>query len=179
VTIHRLHDAVPTRWGDALVAAGWLVALEVENFTAGHENGPLVVHALVVGVMGAAALWRRRAPLAFVLVVLACATVVISDWSSSSVVVAPKYVLIVIPYSVAREASLPCALIGLAAILAFGLAANLASKSAAGWYLGAPTMTGAFWAQVAGCRRGRCSTISWRATRSESKPNARAGSAWC
>jgi signal transduction histidine kinase len=71
--------------------------------------------------------------------------VVISDWSSASVVVAPTYVLIVLPYSVARRASLPRALIALAALLVFGFGANVASKSAAGWYLGAPAMTGAFW----------------------------------
>ena len=141
----RLRHLMSVRTRDALVAAAWLVALEVENFTAGRATGPLVFHALIVGVMGAAGFWRRRAPLAFVLVVLACATVLLSDWSSAGVVVVPTYVLIAVPYPLGREASLPPALIGLAALIAFGVAANVASHSAAGWYLGAPALTGAIW----------------------------------
>ena len=52
----------------------WLIALEAESLTLSHRHRSLGIDALAVGAMGIAAIWRRRAPLAFVGFVLACAS---------------------------------------------------------------------------------------------------------
>ena len=49
----------------------WLVALEVENLAVNDRPRSVLTYGLVVAVMGVAAVWRRRAPLTFALVVLA------------------------------------------------------------------------------------------------------------
>jgi len=102
----------------------WLIALEAENLTLSHRHRSLGTDALAVGAMGIAAIWRRRAPLAFVGFVLACASVLVADWNANDVTVAPIYLLIVVPYTVGREASGLRALIGLTAVLVWGVVVN-------------------------------------------------------
>jgi signal transduction histidine kinase len=59
----------PRRRTDRVLAAVWLVALEVEVLTSEHRAGSLVVNALLVASMALAFAWRRRSPLLFVVVV--------------------------------------------------------------------------------------------------------------
>ncbi|MHB8235543.1 MAG: sensor histidine kinase, partial [Solirubrobacteraceae bacterium] len=57
------------RWLDPAFAGCLLVALELGLLTGGHRHGSLVLNVLAVAVVALAAVWRRRLPLWFVLVV--------------------------------------------------------------------------------------------------------------
>lgn len=67
--VRRLWRRLPGRAGDALIAAGWLVAMEIETSTSNARHGPWAFNASVVAVMAFAAGWRRRNPLLFLMVV--------------------------------------------------------------------------------------------------------------
>lgn len=141
----RLRNAVRAGSDDALVAWAWLVALEVELVITGPGQGPLVLRVLLVTLMGAAAFWRSAAPLTFVVAASFCGIALAATGSSPSGFVGPTYLLIFVPYAVAKEARPTPALAGLAAVLTFGVALNASSTSPAGWYLGAAAMSGAAW----------------------------------
>jgi signal transduction histidine kinase len=131
---------------DSTIAVLWLVALEAENLTIKHHHAPLALDCLLVAVMALAAIWRRRAPLTFVAVVLACAAGLVASWRSASVSIAPLYVLFVPPYTAARERSTRAAAVGLAAVLAWGIAINAATKPTAASFFGTAASTCAAWA---------------------------------
>ena len=145
MNVRALPRRIPQRFSDGLMALGWLVAIEGETFTTERHHGPLILHALVGAGMAAATLWRRRAPLAFAAVALGCALGLSSLWSLNNVIVAPTYVLIFIPYSLAREAPLARALWGSGAALAMAIAANASSKSTVGGYLAVVGLAVAAW----------------------------------
>jgi signal transduction histidine kinase len=56
-------------WVDPGLVGGWLVVLEAEALTSSHTTGPLAFNVVVVAAMALAGLWRRRAPLLFLIVV--------------------------------------------------------------------------------------------------------------
>ena len=143
--ITRPRNPIPPRLRDAAIAGVWLIALEIENLMLGHQRVSVVVSALVVAVMALAAIWRRRAPLTFVAVVLACATVLVASWTSTSVTVAPLYILIFVPYTVARERAAISASIGLVAVLAWGSVVNVVVSPSAGNFVGTALSTCAAW----------------------------------
>ncbi len=64
-TLRRAVSVVAGRrfWLDIGFTALVLAALELEALTSPHRRGPVLVNALVVGVMAAAAAWRGRMPL--------------------------------------------------------------------------------------------------------------------
>jgi signal transduction histidine kinase len=124
-----------------------VIALEIDNLVGGDPHASLLPHALIVAVIGSAAFWRRRAPLTFVAVVLAGASVLVAAESSStnSVGIAPMYVLIVLPYTAARECSRWRALVGLTLLLAWGFASTAATQPSAAHYIGTAALTSAAW----------------------------------
>ena len=63
------------RWLDPACAGVLLVALEIGVLTGEHRHGPLALNMLAVAAVALAAVWRRRSPLWFLLVVGALAAV--------------------------------------------------------------------------------------------------------
>ncbi len=138
-------NPVPERWRDPVIAAAWLVALEVENLAVNDRPRSVLAYGLVVAVMGVAAVWRRRAPLTFALVVLAAASVLVAAWSNTNLIVAPVYVQAFVPYTIAKECPGTRALFGLAAVLAWGVVVDVATSSNTAGSIAGLVMTGASW----------------------------------
>jgi len=87
-----------------------------------------------------------KAPLAFVGFVLACTIVPVGDWHANDVTVAPLYVLIFVPYNIAKESLSFRALIGLTVVLAWGVVVNaVTGPTTAGDYVSAAASTAAAW----------------------------------
>ena len=63
------------RWLDPVLAGVLLVALEIGVLAGDHRRGPLALNMLAVAGIALAAVWRRRAPLSFVVIVGALAAV--------------------------------------------------------------------------------------------------------
>lgn len=147
MSIRRPANPLPTRWRDCAVAAGWVIALEVDNLVSGTLHGSVGLRAIIVAVVGSVALWRRRAPLTFVAIVLAGESVLVAAWNSNNnnVGIASLYVLIVAPYTAAREGSKGPALVGLASVLAWGLTVTTVTQPTAVNYIGTAAMTAAAW----------------------------------
>lgn len=146
-----MRNPAPARWRDTSVVAVWLVALEIENATLGVRHGSVALGALLVGAMALAAFWRRRAPLAFVAVVLALGSVLVWLWNSNNAAgnatVTPVYVLVFVPYAAARESSHRAAIVALAAVLIGGVGVNVATATpSAASYIGTAAATAAAWA---------------------------------
>lgn len=140
---------IPSRCRDLAVASVWLVALEVEAVTLTDRPGPLIRGVLLVAAMALAAIWRRRAPLAFVTVVLACATALVATARGDGLIVAPLYVTLVLPYTAAREAPPGRAVVGLVVLLAWGIDVDIAVSPGAGNFVA--TVVSVLGAWVAGC----------------------------
>src|ERR1700685_303792 len=139
-------NPVPERGRDLAVAAVWLVALEVENLAVNNgRRESALAYGLVVAVMGGAAVWRRRAPLAFALVALTGASVLVAAWSNTNLTVAPVYILAFVPYTIARECPGARALVGLAAVLVWGTVVDVATASSPGGSIAGLILAGASW----------------------------------
>jgi signal transduction histidine kinase len=95
--------------------------------------------------MGVVIFWRRRAPLASVAMVLACATALVAVWNPPDANLAPLCVLIVAPYAVARDSNLKRSLIGLIALLSWGVVVNATTSPSATNYITAILITAAAW----------------------------------
>jgi signal transduction histidine kinase len=139
------------RWSarriDAVVALGWGVALEVEALSGTHLAVPRAVGAVIVALMAAAALMRRRMPLAFLIFVGALSLTLDSLATSHSqrAEVVGVYTLVVCTYAVAVYAPLQRAAAGLVVMLAGAGATTLIQHEAASYGLGAALMTAAVW----------------------------------
>ncbi len=138
-------NPVSERWRDPVIAAVWLVALEVENLAVNHAHRSVLAYGLVVAVMGVAAVWRRRAPLTFALVALTGASVLVAAWSNTNLTVAPVYVQAFVPYTIARECRGGRALFGLVAVLVWGTVVDVATGSNTAGSIAGLVITGASW----------------------------------
>ena len=111
-----------------MLVAAWLAVLEIENSTIGLRHGWEALGAMLVAAMTLAALWRRRAPLAFVVLILALASALVAVWSvngvAANVTFTPLYVVIFVPYVAARESSLRAAIVALAAVALWAVSLN-------------------------------------------------------
>jgi signal transduction histidine kinase len=145
VRIQLPHNPTPVRWHDPAVTIGWLIALEVETVTLTDRPGPLIRNVLVVAAMALATIWRRRAPLAFVAVVLAFATALVATMSSGDLIVAQLYVSLVLPYTAGREEPTARALLGLAVLLTWGIGVNAAVSPGTGSFVGTVVSMLAAW----------------------------------
>ena len=138
-------NPVPERWRDPVIAAAWLVALEVENLAINDRPRSVLTYGLVVAVMGVAAVWRRRAPLTFALVALTGASVLVVAWGNADLTVAPVYAQAFVPYTIAKECPGARALFGLAAALVWGIVVDVASGSNTAGSIAGLVITGASW----------------------------------
>ena len=143
--LRRPRNPVSERWRDPVIAAVWLVALEVENLAVNHGHRSVLAYGLVVAVMGVAAVWRRRAPLAFALVALTGASVLVAAWSNTNLTVAPVYVQAFVPYTIAKECPGARALFGLVAVLVWGTVIDVATGSNTAGSIAGLVITGASW----------------------------------
>jgi signal transduction histidine kinase len=75
---------VPWSWLTVAAPAIWLVILVGEAISSPHRSGPVVLNVLVVAAMAAACTLRRRAPIAFLVVVGALALVLSDGLTSRS-----------------------------------------------------------------------------------------------
>ncbi len=139
------HYLIPERWRDRVIAAAWLIALEVENLVVNDRSQSVLAWGLIVAVMGGAAVWRRRAPLMFALVALAATSVLVAAFGNANVTVVPVYAQAFVPYTIARECPRARALFGLAAVLAWGTFVDVATVSNLAGSIAGLVMTGASW----------------------------------
>jgi signal transduction histidine kinase len=137
---------VSSRWQDPAIAAVWLIAMEIENLTIAHHHASLAVETLLVAAMALAAIWRRRAPLIFVAIVLGCTSALVPTWRSADVNVAPIYVAVVLPYTVAKERSRWPAIVGLVAVVAWAVIVNALTSPTVANFFGIGATICAAWA---------------------------------
>lgn len=135
---------LPEHRPDLVVAAVWLIALEVEDVAVNHGRSA-IAYGLLVASIAVAAVWRRRAPLVFALVSLTGASLVIAAWSNTDLTVVPLYAQAFVPYTIAKECPRARALMGGAAVLVWGIAADVATASPAGGSIAGLALTGASW----------------------------------
>ncbi len=105
-------------WLDPVLACIVLVVLEVAVLDAHHRRGPLAPSLIISAGIALAAVWRRRSPLVFVLVVGVLGAVMnasLVEFASSPVIGA--YLIVVPTYSVAAWAERRRAVGGLALFL--------------------------------------------------------------
>jgi len=161
-------DRVRSRWLDPLLAGAALVALEVEALSTSHRHGPLLLNLLVLAAMASALLWRRRAPLWFLVAVGALVTLLGATLTSLQYLpLAGIYITLVPTYTVAAWEKHRRAVLGLA-IFICGTAANIAiSHQTIGDFAGAAfTVTAAWTAGYAiGARRRQTSMLRHRSAR--------------
>jgi signal transduction histidine kinase len=102
------------QWLDPTLAGCWLAVLETEALTSSHTRGTLALNVLVVGAMALAGLWRRRAPLLFVLIVGLLAIVLSNGLTSDSYAsITGLYSVLIPSYALGRWAKRSHAAIGL------------------------------------------------------------------
>ncbi|MGA2007145.1 MAG: histidine kinase [Solirubrobacteraceae bacterium] len=108
-------DRLPWPWLDPLLAGVALAVLEIGVLTASHRRGPLTVNLIVVAGMALMAIWRRRSPLLFLVIVGALASVLNQALTSlDNLALVAAYVLLVPAYAVGAWEKRPKALLGLA-----------------------------------------------------------------
>jgi signal transduction histidine kinase len=138
--------ARPDRRADVVIAVAWLALLEIEVAASAHRRGPLWANALAVGAMAIAAVWRRRAPLLFLLFVGAIAVVLGSGLTSMQYgTLTGTYTLVVPLFAVAAWSTRGRATIGLVAWLTGATAGAVLWHAPVGGWLGATVMGCVIW----------------------------------
>jgi signal transduction histidine kinase len=105
------------RWLDPLLAAAFLVALEVMALTGSERGAVRVRDMLVLAAMALACIWRRRRPLWFVIVVVALVFPLSSNLRPGSSLLTAVYVGLLPAYAVAAWEDRHRALLGLAILV--------------------------------------------------------------
>jgi signal transduction histidine kinase len=145
-----ISDAVVLRWPwlDPAVAVCSLVALEAGVLAAAHRRGPLALDLTVAAAIAIAAVWRRRFPLAFLVVVGVLGSVMnayLVELKSSPVIGA--YFVLVPSYAVGAWARGREAAFGLAFLLGGAAVSELITqRGQAGDFAGAVFTVTAAWA---------------------------------
>jgi signal transduction histidine kinase len=105
-------------WLDPVLACVALVVMEIGVLAGSHRHGPLVLNLIVVAGMALAAIWRRRSPLLFLIIVGALAEVMNQALTSlDSLPLVAAYVLLFPTYTVGAWEKRPKAVLGLAILL--------------------------------------------------------------
>ncbi|HEY1511538.1 MAG TPA: histidine kinase [Solirubrobacteraceae bacterium] len=142
-----LADDMRWRWLDPVCAGVLLVALELGVLAADHRHGPLALNMLAVAGIALAAVWRRRAPLSFVVIVGALAALMnalLTTLDHSPLLAA--YFLLVPAYTVAAWQALRNAVLGLAFLLGGAAISELiAHHQPIGHFAGAAFTISAAW----------------------------------
>lgn len=105
-------------WLDVALAAVLFVACEVEVIVdtvgdRGHDHWPLAANIVVVIGLTVPLAWRRRKPLATLVVVMSSVPLIVTALADVKTVNFPQLVLFIAPYSVAAYSARPRALLGL------------------------------------------------------------------
>ncbi len=135
-------------WLDPLLAGVLLVGLELSVLTSSQLHGPVALNLIVVAGMALAAIWRRRSPLLFLILVgtLAIALNAGLTWVNS-LPLAGIYLTLVPAYTVAAWENRPKALLGLSIFICGAAISNLiASHGTAGNFAGGAFTISAAWA---------------------------------
>lgn len=133
------------RWLDPMLAAVLLVAYTVDIATARDRHGPLVLNLLLIAAITLPTAWRRRAPLAFVFVVMILAVVMGTVLTRVTSHVVPLYLLFLPAYTVAVHEPRRRALVGLAVCLVAGWVLDAVSHTGVGDYVFTAGMSTASW----------------------------------
>jgi signal transduction histidine kinase len=154
--------ANPLRWPwlDPLLAAVLLVAFEIEVLTSSARRGPLVLNIAIVAAMALAAIWRRRSPLLFLLVVGMLANVLNGGLDSlHNSTVTGLYTVLLPTYTVAAWEERRRAILGLAIFLGgAALQTLILSHDTAGYFAGGAFTLSAAWAAGRAIRSRRVLT---------------------
>ncbi len=154
------------RWLDPGCAGALLVALEIGVLTGVHRHGPLALNMLAVAGVALAALWRRRSPLWFVLVVVALAVVMnafLTTLDHSPLVAA--YVVLVPAYTAAAWLARREAVLALAFLLGSTATSELIARhQPLGNLAGAAFTISAAWAAGRAIRARRVLTSELQRT---------------
>jgi signal transduction histidine kinase len=147
-------------WLDPLLACVALVVFEIAVLTNSHRHGPLVLNLVVVAGMALMAIWRRRSPLLFLIIVAALAGVMNQALTSlDSLALTAAYVLLVPAYAVGAWEKRPKAVLGLAFFFV-GSAINVlvVRHQTVGYFAGGALLVCAAWAAGRAIRSGRVLT---------------------
>ena len=148
------------RWLDPLLAAVLLVAFEIEVLTSSDRRGPLVLNMVIVAAMALAAIWRRRSPLLFLIVVGVLAEVLNGGLDSlRNSTVTGIYTVLVPTYTVAAWEERRRAVLGLGIFFAGAALGSLVlSHNTAGYFAGGAFTLSAAWAAGRAIRSRRVIT---------------------
>lgn len=141
-------DCVRWSWLDPLLAAVSLAAFEIAVLTSSHRSGPLVLNMIVVAAVALTAVWRRRSPLLFLVVVGALVTALDAGLTSvSDLPLVGIYIALIPTYTVAAWEQRRKALIGLAIFIgASAINMLILTSGTFGDFLGATFTMSAAWA---------------------------------
>ncbi|MGO9079550.1 MAG: sensor histidine kinase [Streptosporangiaceae bacterium] len=152
-------------WHDLVFAGALMALLETAVLTSSDVRGPLGLNVLAVSGFAIAALWRRRYPLLFVLVVNVIGGIMsVTLTPVRDLAIAAALYLLVLPYTVAAWANRFRAVLGLGLVLALAVADHLASRTGTPADLaGAAVIAGAAWGLGLAVRAGRAKNATlWR-----------------
>ena len=159
-------DHVRWPWLDPLLACVALVVMEIAVLAGSHRRGPLVLNLIVVAAMALAAIWRRRSPLLFLVVVGALSGVMNQALTPlDSLALTAAYVLLVPAYAVGAWEKRPKAVLGLA-IFFVGSAINvlLVRHQTVGAFAGGGLLVCPAWAAGRAIRSRRVLTSELKLT---------------
>jgi signal transduction histidine kinase len=140
-------DRMRWRWLDWSLAGVFLVALELDAVTSGEHRVTLAASMLIVAVITLACVWRRRAPLGFLVLVVALVFPLSGGpLAPSSSIWTAIYVGLIPPYAVAAWENRRNALIGLGIIVCAPAVGELVlNHQGLGNYAGAAFVICAAW----------------------------------
>jgi signal transduction histidine kinase len=164
------------RWLDPALALVFFITLEIEILTAPYRDGPVILNALLVALMTLPLAWRRRAPLAAVLVVLSATLIEALALTNVTRATTSIFVLLVVPYGVAAWSDRRRAVVGLAACLATGLTVSVTQVGTAGDVISTVTAMSVSWATGRAMRARRLLTreLADKAARADAEREDRA-----
>jgi signal transduction histidine kinase len=136
------------RWLEPVFAGVVLVVLEIGVLTGSHPHGPLVLNMLAVAAIALAAVWRRRSPLLFLVLVGLLAAVMnayLTRFDHAPLLAA--YFLLVPPYTAAAwRCRRPAALALAFLLVSTGISVLIADHQPFGTLAGAAFTISASWA---------------------------------
>jgi signal transduction histidine kinase len=159
-------DQVRWPWLDPLLAGALLVVFEIAVLSSGQRRGSLPLNLIVLAGMALAAVWRRRSPLLFLIVVAALAAVMSDALTPlNKLPLSATYFLLVPTYTVAAWEHRPKAALGLATYIGGSAVGSLiVDRGTVGAFAGAAFLICAAWAAGRAIRARRLLTSELKRT---------------